>query len=65
MNRWEVITRQDDDEMWEIAETVIEREWLEDGQIRWVIETPGGADTIAESVPSVTSVRPADTQESA
>lgn len=57
MNRWEVVTREDDDDMWGIADQVLERQWLEDGQIRWIIDTESSEDAIREVVPSVVSVQ--------
>lgn len=58
MSRWTMITKYDDDEVWELAEQVIEREWLDDGLIRWVMDTSSTEEAIRDSIPSLVSVEP-------
>jgi hypothetical protein len=56
LNRWQLITMNADEEVWDLAEQVIEREWLDDGRMRWVLDTEASEETIRDSVPSIVSV---------
>jgi hypothetical protein len=63
LSRWRLVTTEDDDEVWELAEQVVEREWMDNGQMRWILDASASEEAIREQIPSLVSIEPVEPED--
>ena len=64
MSRW-IIVAHEDFPIWTVVSRLINKERVEDGRIRWLVEAPDYLEVMPRSARGIISVEPAGAEEKA